>query len=61
MKILLISLLLISTTFASEDLLTAVKDNNLELTQEIIEEGEFEILIGGNPKELLKQKIYFKN
>ena len=27
----------------------------------IIEEGEFEILVGGNPQELLKQKIYFKN
>ena len=27
----------------------------------IIEEGEFEILAGGNPQELLKQKIYFKN
>ena len=27
----------------------------------IIEEGEFEILVGGNPQELLNQKIYFKN
>ncbi len=27
----------------------------------IIEEGEFEILVGGKPQELLKQKIYFKN
>jgi beta-glucosidase len=26
----------------------------------IIEEGEFEILVGGNPQELLKQKVYFK-
>jgi len=27
----------------------------------IIEEGKFKILVGGNPQELLKQDIYFKN
>ncbi len=27
----------------------------------ITEEGDFEILVGGNPQELLKQNVYFKN
>ena len=27
----------------------------------IIEEGEFEIQVGGNPQELLKQKVYYKD